>query len=74
MSEKARSARDAFTFSLSGFRAMAGYAAAVAIADDRINKAWDERLSSERKEAPDDARQTGAVSGRFWLSRRHRTA
>ena len=74
MSEKAKPGRDAFTFSLSGLRTMAAYTPASAIAHDRINKAWDERLSSKRDDPPAETRETPAASGRFWLSRRHRTA
>lgn len=45
MSAKAKSARDAFAFSLRGVAAINSYALAPAVADDRINRAWDERLS-----------------------------
>lgn len=44
MFEKAGSGRDAFTFSLHGMTTIASFAPATAIADDRINKAWDERF------------------------------
>lgn len=74
MSERTKSATDAFTFSLSGLRAVAGYAVATAIENDRINKAWDEKLVLEQDDQPGTAGQAGSVPGRFWLSRRHRAA
>ena len=45
MFEKAKPARDAFTFSLGGMAAINSYAITPIIADDRINKAWDQRFS-----------------------------
>lgn len=49
MSKKANSRRDAFTFSLGGMTTVASFVAAPALADDRINKALDERLRQARK-------------------------
>jgi hypothetical protein len=48
MFEKVKPARDAFTFSLGGMRAVAPFVAAPIIADDRINKAVDERMNAVR--------------------------
>ena len=45
MFDKAKPARDAFTFSLGGMAAINSYAIAPIIANDRINKAWDRRFS-----------------------------
>ena len=53
MFEKARSGRDAFTFSLQGMRTMASYTAAPAIADDRINRGIDQRLGRVQEDQPD---------------------
>lgn len=44
-------ARDAFTFSLGGIKTIASFVAAPAIADDRINKIRDERLSQPRDDS-----------------------
>ena len=44
MFNKARPARDAFTFSLGGMATIASFAAPTAIADDRINRIRDEQL------------------------------
>jgi hypothetical protein len=44
MFEKARSGRDAFTFSLHGMTAIASFTIAPAIADDQVNQAWSRRL------------------------------
>ena len=52
MSAKANPDRDAFTFSLGGMAAIKSYAFAPAIADDRINKAWDKRLGTDPVEQP----------------------
>ena len=70
MSEKARSGRDAFTFSLLGLRVVAAYTAATAIAHDRINKDIDERLRQPHEDQPDPAREIGTAWGRFWLRAR----
>ena len=58
-------ARDAFTFSLGGIKTIASFVAAPAVADDRINKIRDERLSQPR----DGSR----LQRKRWL-RSHRTA
>jgi hypothetical protein len=44
MFEKAKSGRDAFTFSLQGMTTIASFTLAPAIADDQINQAWSRRL------------------------------
>lgn len=44
MINRAKPARDAFTFSLGGMATIAPFAAPTAIADDRINRIRDERL------------------------------
>lgn len=49
MFEKAKPARDAFTFSLGGMTTIASFVAAPAIADDRINKIRDDRLKQGRR-------------------------
>lgn len=49
MSEKAKSGRDAFTFSLGGMTAMAPFVAAPILADDRINRILDERRQQARE-------------------------
>lgn len=74
MFEKATSGRDAFTFSLRGMTTVASYAIATAVADDRINKAWDERLKRAQEQTPAAAGERGGTFGRFWLYRRLRTA
>ena len=50
MFKKAESGRDAFTFSLHGLTTIASFTPATAIAQDRINKAWDERLEGATRE------------------------
>ena len=52
MFEKAKSGRDAFTFSLRGLTAIASFAPAQAVADDRINKAIDARMAREPEDQP----------------------
>ena len=50
MYSKARSGRDAFTFSLHGLTTIASFTFAPAIAQDQINKAWDERFETAPRE------------------------
>lgn len=51
-----RKARDAFRFSLGGTSIVSSFAAVPAIADDQINKIWDEKIRQARREA---SRPTG---------------
>jgi hypothetical protein len=74
MSVKAKSARDAFAFSLRGMAAISSYAIAPVIADDRVNNAWDERLRKAARGLQDEGRESGPLRGRFWLQRRYRSA
>ncbi len=74
MTEKAKSGRDAFTFSLRGLTTIASFAAAPAIADDRINKALHRQREQVLDDQPDTDREMAAIRGRFWLSRRRRAA
>jgi len=48
MFEKAKSGRDAFTFSLGGMTTIASFVAVPAVADDQINRLRDDRLNSFR--------------------------
>ena len=74
MSERTKSERDAFAFSLSGLRTMAAYTTATAIAQDQINQAWEEKLRREQEDQPNSAREIGTVWGRFWLRKLRRAA
>ena len=74
MSEKGKPRRDPFTFSLLGLKTMAAYTTAGAIAHDRINRAWDEKLRQAQENQPADSHRRRSTGGRFWLSRRHGTA
>ena len=74
MSVKDRKSRDAFTFSLGGLSAKTPYLALQAIAEDRINKAIDERLRRSQDDQPETAREMPGLRGRFWLSKRRRAA
>jgi len=74
MTEKAKSGRDAFTFSLRGMMTIASFSVAPVIAQDRINRAWDEKLSRVQEDQPDTAKELPSVIGRFWLLRRLRRA
>ena len=49
MSEKAKSGRDAFTFSLGGMNTISSFTVVPAIADDRINRILDERRQQARE-------------------------
>ena len=47
MFSKAKPGADAYTFSLGGMTTIASFAAVPVIADDRINRIWDERLKRD---------------------------
>ncbi len=66
MFEKAKPGRDAFTFSLQGMTTIASFAAAPAIADDRLNKVWDERLSRPQEDEPSTARKIEDLLARYF--------
>ena len=56
MFEKAKSGRDAFTFSLGGMRTIASFTIAPAVADDRINRILDEYRELRRNDQDRQAR------------------
>ncbi len=66
MFEKAKPGRDAFTFSLQGITSIAPFTIAAAIADDQLNKVWDERLSRPQEDQPDTAREVENVLARYF--------
>lgn len=74
MSEKARPARDAFTFSLGGMNTISSFVVAPVIADDRINKALGKRLKRAQEDEPEAAPKIAPSWGRFWLRRRRQPA
>lgn len=74
MSKKMNSSRDAFGFSLLGLRSIAAYAPFMAVGDDGINAAWDEKLRCALDVPPSEGPGNGPLNGRFWLSRRYRSA
>ena len=68
MYTKARSGRDAFTFSLYGMRANASFTAMPVIADDRINRMIDQRLAGPREDRRDTARRIEDFLARYFAS------
>jgi len=74
MTEKAKSGRDAFTFSLRGMTTIASFTAAPAIAHDRINKAWDERLGRNPEDQPNTALEIENVLARYFAPGRCKAA
>ena len=52
MSNKTDFLRDRFTFSLRGMTATASFFITPVVADDRINKAWDEKFQGRAPEEP----------------------
>ena len=74
MSDKSNFTRDAFGFSLGGLRAASSYTSALAVADDGINAAWDERLRLKQESPTEIVVNRGTTYGRFWLSRNLRVA
>jgi len=74
MTKKAVPRHDAFTLSLGGLTTIASFVIAPAIADNRINKALDERRKHSQENQPDNARKIKSTWGRFWLRRRRQVA
>lgn len=74
MSRNAKTARDAFRFSLRGMSTINSFVPAPAMRDDRINKILDERLKPAQEGEPDTARESVPIWGRFWLRGRRRAA
>ena len=68
MFEKARSGRDAFTFSLQGMTTIASFTIAPAVAEDRINKAWDKRLNTACSASYPLVRRIEDFLGRYYAS------
>ena len=66
MFRKARSGRDAFTFSLRGMRANASFTAMPAIADDRINRMIDQRLAGHQEDRRDTTRMIEDFLARYF--------
>ena len=66
--------RDAFRFSLGGMMTKNAVVAAPAIADDRLNKAWDERLSRTQVDRRDTTRQIEDILARYFAPGRCQAA
>ena len=69
MSGNTNSTRDPFGFGLGALRTAAAYTTTMAVADDGINAAWDERLKLEQKNPSEMVVNGGPAYGRFWLFR-----
>jgi hypothetical protein len=69
MSGKTDSTRDAFGFGLGALRTAAAYTTTMAVADDGINAAWDERLKLEQENPSEMVINSGPAYGRYWLLR-----
>lgn len=66
MFNKAKPARDPFAFSLGGMAAIKSFAIAPIVADDGINKAWDERFRRDQSGA--DKKQSAAQPHVRWAT------
>ena len=67
MFEKARSGRDAFTFSRKGLTAKAPFVIPAVVADDRINEAWARRLGgAEKTQGPGWIERFENLLGRYF--------
>ncbi len=69
MSNKRNFFRDRFTFGLRGMTATASFFITPVLADDRINKAWDEKLSraeTSTEESVTDQDVPPAPLGQSW--------
>lgn len=63
---KAKSGRDAFTFSLKGLTTIASFTIAPAVADDYLNKVWSEKLSKPRADKPGITRRIEDALARYF--------
>lgn len=66
MSEKARSGRDAFAFSLKGMTTIASFTIAPAVADDYLAKVWSDKLSRPRADDPGITRRIEDALARYF--------
>ena len=66
MSNKRNIFRDRFTFSLRGMTATASFFITPVVADDRINRAWDEKLSRKSADPAEDRGAPGVPLGQSW--------
>ena len=75
MFKKAKSGRDAFTFSLRGLSTIASFAGLPVIADDRINRAIDERLTGKLEDQPNTTiREIEDFLARYYAPTQNRAA
>lgn len=65
MFNSAKPARDRFTFSLDGMAAINSFAVTPVVPNDRINRAWDERLS---KVAPEQESRSSLPKRPLWIA------
>ncbi len=70
MNATKKHSRDPFTFSLRGVAAKSSFTFIPVTRDDRINKAWDDRLGRPRVDQPDTEEELPSFWGRFWLRTR----
>ena len=66
MFEKAKSGRDAFTFSLGGMTTIASFTAAPAIDQRLLNRAMDRRLGGTPENQPDTALEIEDFLARYF--------
>ena len=66
MSNQRNFFRDRFTFGLRGMTATASFFITPVIADDRINKAWDEKLGPKGADAAADRDAPAVPRGQSW--------
>lgn len=74
MFNESNKTRDAFRFSLGGMLARNPVVVAPAIADDRLTRVWDERLSRAPEDQPDTALEIENLLARYFAPGRCRAA
>lgn len=74
MFEKAKSGRDAFTFSLGGMTTIASFTAAPAVDQHRLNRAMDQRPVRELENQPDTAHEIENFLARYFAPGRRQAA
>ena len=74
MFEKAKSGRDAFTFSLGGMTTIASFAVAPAVDQQRLNRAMDQKQERKLENQPDTAREIENFLARYFAPGRCQAA
>ena len=74
MNSKDNGTHDAFTISRGAANTRSSFALVPVLSDDRINRAFDERMKRPPEDQPDTEKEMGSFWGRFWMKALRRAA